>query len=317
MKYDDEIYNASVYVFRQFYKSKFYHSRKHIEYMFEKIPTNISNKERFILSIAILFHDCIYDTKSPCNEEKSVNEYEEYCEERKMNPDPKVIECIMATKDHKKGKDKLCNIIIDLDLDILKQPLVDLIEYENLIFKEYQFVDIETYRTNRIKFLKDISSKHKLSEDIPELIRYISTKIYKIGIYAGSFNPYHLGHQNIVEKAEKLFDKVIIARGINPDKQKSSEPIPESVKNEVVNYSGLVTELFKKKDNVEFTMIRGLRNVSDVGYEDNFRKLVLDFDPNIPFVYLFCDTKLEHISSSGIRGLRWFDPLSAERYVVK
>ena len=40
----------------------------------------------------------------------------------------------------------------------------------------------------------------------------------RLGIYAGSFNPFHKGHYNILCKAEKIFDRVIIARGINPDK---------------------------------------------------------------------------------------------------
>ena len=44
-----------------------------------------------------------------------------------------------------------------------------------------------------------------------------------IGIYTGSFNPFHLGHLDILNKAKRMFDEVVIAVGHNPDKYMLSE----------------------------------------------------------------------------------------------
>jgi pantetheine-phosphate adenylyltransferase len=269
-----------------------------------------------VLSMAILFHDCVYDPRQSNNEEESIKRYEWFMTLEGLEPDSLVVDCINATKHHTITGNVLTDIMINLDISVLKKPLNDLIKYENGIFKEYQFVDIEIYRNKRIEFLYNISQKHNLPH-VPELIEYISNKIYKIGIYPGSFSPFHIGHFNIVRKAEAMFDKVIIARGINPDKEQEKESIPESLLNEVVIYDGLITELFQKVHNVEFFFVRGLRNVHDIGYEDNLRKTVLDINDKIQFVYFFCDKHLEHISSSQIRGLRKFNPEFAERYLLK
>ena len=51
----------------------------------------------------------------------------------------------------------------------------------------------------------------------------------KVGVYAGSFNPFHRGHYDILVKAEKIFDKVIVARGINPEKTNELLPLPNTI----------------------------------------------------------------------------------------
>lgn len=52
-----------------------------------------------------------------------------------------------------------------------------------------------------------------LRDDIDMNVReLLETWKPKIGVYAGSFNPFHLGHYNILTKAEKIFDNIIIAR---------------------------------------------------------------------------------------------------------
>jgi pantetheine-phosphate adenylyltransferase len=145
---------------------------------------------------------------------------------------------------------------------------------------------------------------------------------YRIGIYPGSFNPFHVGHLNIVQKTERVFDKVVIARGINPEKGSPEFPMP-SLPNEMVEYKGLVTELFDPIfSNIELFFVRGLRGVYDIGYEENLRKIVHDINKSekrvpIEFVYFFCDSGLEHVSSSQIRGLMQFDKAIANKYLVK
>jgi pantetheine-phosphate adenylyltransferase len=146
-------------------------------------------------------------------------------------------------------------------------------------------------------------------------LSYLEQKPYKIGIYPGSFNPFHTGHMSVLTQAEEIFDKVIIAQGINPDKEAPDNPIP-NINREVVEYTSLVTELFHYDKNIEYFMVRGLRNEHDMLAEENLRKTIHDINPQIRFTYFCCDPAVEHVSSSMIRGLIKFDENAADRYLI-
>jgi pantetheine-phosphate adenylyltransferase len=142
----------------------------------------------------------------------------------------------------------------------------------------------------------------------------------KIAIYPGSFNPFHKGHYNILLKAEKIFDKVIIARGINPEKGPSEWKMPKILENRtLVLYSGLLTECIESiaEHEVEIpTVIRGLRNSVDLQYEMNQYRYLQDLMPEIQLVSIFCDKEYEHISSSGIRLLSKYGADKVENYLL-
>ena len=101
----------------------------------------------------------------------------------------------------------------------------------------------------------------------------------KIGFYAGSFDPFTIGHLHIVKVASKIFDKVIVGVGINPkktrrfDRIKMKEAIEKllkykSIKNvEVIIFEGLTADVAKKY-NADF-LIRGVRNGIDYDFEEN------------------------------------------------
>lgn len=133
----------------------------------------------------------------------------------------------------------------------------------------------------------------------------------KVGIFAGSFNPFHVGHKNILEKAERVFDKVIIAIGFNKDKpetgqyQQIKSILPD---HDIEQYGGLLTDYINSKP-YPVTLIRGLRNGDDLNYELNLANVLRDVNGGIPLdiAYFTCDREYSHVSSSVVRQLRHFN----------
>lgn len=144
-----------------------------------------------------------------------------------------------------------------------------------------------------------------------------------IALYPGSFNPFHKGHYDILLKAEKIFGTVVIAKGVNPDKPKSEYELPKVILRDfpVIEYSGLLTDCideYKKiAHNNNITVIRGLRNSTDLQYEMTQYRYLQDLMPDIQVVSIFCDKEYEHISSSGIRSLTKYGVDKVTDYLIE
>ena len=133
-------------------------------------------------------------------------------------------------------------------------------------------------------------------------------KNMKIAIYPGSFDPITNGHIDIINRASKLYDKLIIAVASNSNKKsllsKSQrvDILEESVssnKIKIDSFEGLLVD-YANKQNV-YTIIRGLRTLSDFEYEFRMAIMNRNLNPSIETIFLMTDEKYSHISSSSIK----------------
>ena len=133
----------------------------------------------------------------------------------------------------------------------------------------------------------------------------------KIAVFAGSFDPFTIGHKNIVDRAlESVADEVIIAIGINYEKkymfslEERLESIRKTYQGEprvrVETYEGLTTD-FAKRVGASF-LLRGVRSVKDYEFERDMAEVNHRLT-GIETVLLFTDAKYSCVSSSIVREL--------------
>jgi len=171
-------------------------------------------------------------------------------------------------------------------------------------------------------------------------------KIKTIGVYPGSFNPFTIGHYNILLKAQCMFDEVIVAVGLNPLKKdtgtytKNKEGdvyqditahrtsiLSEQLNMTVQTYSGYLTEYLRSIENEHIVrnepcrviLIRGLRNGDDLDYEINQIRVMEDLiKPRALHVaFINCDREYEHISSTVCRAMEVIEKNSSQRYIYR
>ena len=133
-------------------------------------------------------------------------------------------------------------------------------------------------------------------------------------VYPGSFDPITNGHIDVIERASKIFDKVIISVGDNPEKkslftiQERVEMIKEATKNlkgiEVEGFKGLLLDYVKKKDSK--IIIRGLRAVSDFEFEFQRALLNRKIDGDIETIFIMTKEDYVYLNSSIIKEIAMF-----------
>lgn len=169
----------------------------------------------------------------------------------------------------------------------------------------------------------------------------------KIAIFPGSFDPFTIGHLNILEKVEAIFGKenVIVAVLSNPSKvsketlstikdysELAKKLVFENIKNTGINrvkaqipsrnvegYFGMLTDYVKLKEDegFEVIIIKGLRNSVDFDYEYTQSRYVWDQNPSLKIIYIPCDPLYTHISSSGYKALEIIKKGSGYHYLAR
>lgn len=132
----------------------------------------------------------------------------------------------------------------------------------------------------------------------------------RVALFPGSFDPFTIGHYDIVERALGLFDRVVIAIGENNTKQPIF-PLDERLaairkaftdqpRVEVVSYSDLTVDL-AQRIGAQF-IIRGVRDTRDFEYERSIAEANRQLG-NIETVLLYTRPEYAHISSTLVRDL--------------
>lgn len=132
----------------------------------------------------------------------------------------------------------------------------------------------------------------------------------RVAIFPGSFDPFTIGHADIVRRALPLFDTIVIGVGVNAQKH-ALFPTEERVaaiqkvfrgepKVKVRTYSTLTVD-FAKEENATF-MLRGVRSTTDFEYEKAFAEANRQLS-GIETVLMLTRPEYEHISSSLVRDL--------------
>lgn len=133
--------------------------------------------------------------------------------------------------------------------------------------------------------------------------------MHQIAIYPGTFDPITNGHLDIIKRAVRIFDKVIVAVATNTGKaplftmDERKEQIQRSVKDidrvEVEVFSGLIVDFCHQKGAT--ALIRGLRAVSDFEYEFQMALLNRKLGKDVESVFLMPKEKYTYLSSSMIK----------------
>lgn len=131
----------------------------------------------------------------------------------------------------------------------------------------------------------------------------------KIAVFPGSFDPITKGHVDLVNRAIPLFDKIIVAVGVNSQKkylfslEQRLEMLEKVFSDDDTVYVGQfegLTVNYCKQEGANY-LLRGLRNASDFDYEKTISQLNSIIGDNVETVFLISKPEYSHISSTIVR----------------
>ena len=147
----------------------------------------------------------------------------------------------------------------------------------------------------------------------------------KTAVYGGSFDPLTLGHVDIIQRGSRVFERLIVGIGINPDKKPLFSPDErleqlETVMHDVANvhvecYEGLAVDFVRNKKAA--VMLRGIRTVSDLESEFTMTLANRVLAPDIETVFLMASEKYTHVSSTLIKQIAAMGKSESAKHLSK
>ena len=141
-------------------------------------------------------------------------------------------------------------------------------------------------------------------------------------VYTGSFDPITLGHLNVIERASRMFGRIVVGVGINIEKEGLFLPservqlVRETTEHlgnvDVRTFTGLAVEFVRQCE--AHVMIRGIRPLTDAAAEFTMMLANRELAPDVETIFLMADQQFAHVSSSLIKQI---SPLASDEMMLR
>jgi pantetheine-phosphate adenylyltransferase len=146
---------------------------------------------------------------------------------------------------------------------------------------------------------------------------------HRLAVYPGTFDPIHRGHMDIISRGSRIFDHLIVAVGINPDKEPffDQQERVDLVRSVIKPYSNVSVRPFSNlavafaREVGARVMLRGLRTTSDMENEFDMSLMNQNLDPEIETVFFMAKEAYSHLRSTLLRQIATFGGGNLEKFL--
>lgn len=219
--------------------------------------------------------------------------------------------CMFGNHCFNVNNDSYNETFFEANLSHFTRTQAEIFEIEQLAFKEceYDWIQYKMQRINYYRNLIKIVRDDSIRSGLQIAIEFCVSFVPKIGWFCGTFDPYTVGHHDIVVKAQRMFDKVVLVSSINPTKNVRNVKKPENVKIEFKRVNSIPEAVLEA--NYEPILIRGIRNTTDYCdaqlWYSQINEALSMFDREVDCVMINADPMIAHVSSSYVRQLQKSD----------